>query len=851
MNALGWCRPVAAVLFATALAAADGAAAHTRQRTAASVSGTVVDAATGRAVAGAVVTLEPAPRGLVTRSGELAAGWTVVTGADGSYAFPEVPTGAYRLRVDRLGYRPATVDAEVRRPVDARLSIGLELAPVALEAVRVEQRAEPPFRRAAAAAGDVDDTRIALERLRQELFLTSDTRALTYADLVDGVTLGESDVFRALHRLPGVATRDDYTAELWTRGAPWSHTRVTFDDVPLFNPVHAAGVFTGLTPEILGAVFFHPGVRPASIAEGAAGAVDLRTRSGGGDGGVRGTTDLSMATARIALDQRVGERGAWSFAARRSYLDVLDGGLAWLGADEVDLPYAFHDVAARVDIPLGAAALEASGLWEEDRLFGDVVDILEGTSARWGNAAGRVTLVVPWAGTIVRHTLGASRYAAHTWPAGLPERGEVPEWAEPPSDNRVLHVRWSGAIEPDGDAVAAWRAGYDVVAERVRYDGPEPRFHPVKPDTVTRLDFALAGATVGGWADGRWTAGRLAVQPGLRVELADAGGAVRARVAPRLIARWAASPELSLSVAAGRSYQTLQALGLAGPSAHPAFHAGQFWLRESEPAPAAACLGAPGTDLCVRAQDQPRASPALRTDLVTFGAERWLGRGFLASVTAYARRSAGVALPDPTPGILANRVLFVVGDAHARGIDLGLRRVAGRWTASAAYAYGESTIEVGGFRYPSSADRRHRVDLLLAARLTASLRAGLAFAAMSGAPYTRAYSRAAAAECSLFGFGCSQVAAAVQQPNALRTPDYRSLDAMVQWSRAFGDIEVGAYLQLRNALDRDNASTYSGSFVMTRPAAVRRVEYLRSAHWLDRFEKGLPRMPLLGARVAF
>jgi hypothetical protein len=33
--------------------------------------------------------------------------------------------------------------------------------------------------------------------------------------------------------------------------------------------------------------------------------------------------------------------------------------------------------------------------------------------------------------------------------------------------------------------------------------------------------------------------------------------------------------------------------------------------------------------------------------------------------------------------------------------------------------------------------------------------------------------------------------------------------------------------------------------------AGRRVEYLRHAQWYDRFEQGLPRMPLVGARVAF
>ncbi|MGH7505656.1 MAG: hypothetical protein ACRELX_08385, partial [Longimicrobiales bacterium] len=277
-----------------------------------------------------------------------------------------------------------------------------------------------------------------------------------------------------------------------------------------------------------------------------------------------------------------------------------------------------------------------------------------------------------------------------------------------------------------------------------------------------------------------------------------------------------------VSAAAGRSVQTIQALALSGPSAHPAFHAGQFWVPADHRA------------------------PALVTEILTLGFEQWLGAGFLASATMYGRRSRGMSVPDPRPGPIGGRPLYVVGENEAWGIDAGVRRVAGRWTASVGYGYGVSEVEAAGLRYPASADRRHRIDALAATRLTTSLRAALAFTAMSGAPFTRAISRATAAECTLFGFGCAGPRASVQLPNAQRTPDYRSLDAMVQWSHGFGSLEVGAYIQIRNVLGRDNTSTYSGSVVRRRQ--TRGTEEL---YWLDRFEAGLPRLPLLGLRVAF
>ncbi|MCI0433604.1 MAG: TonB-dependent receptor [Gemmatimonadetes bacterium] len=821
---------LAGLLTATLATGASGLAQETRSASRGAVGGMVVDAKTGATLDGVIVTLEPLPGGLVlaaTRGG-LTASRTTLTRDGGDYRFDDIAPGTYRLRVERLGYRAATVEVAVRQPMDARVSVGLDLAPVVLEPLLVEEDAAPAFVRVRGVSGEPAAARAALERERQTLFLTPDSRALTYADVVESITLGETDVFRALQRFPGVATRDDYTAELWTRGAPWAQTRVTFDDLPLFNPVHAVGVFSGITPEILGAVFFHPGVRSASMGEGAAGAVDLRSRAGGGNGEVRGAVDVSMASARLSLDQRPGDGFAWILSARRSYLDVFSDGLDLFNLGDVDLPFAFHDIAGRVDVRLSTRhTLEASGLWEDDRLFGDVSGVLEETAASWGNAAARVTLQSPLAGATARHTLGVSRYRALIREAEDLQPDREDPWVEPASDNRILHVRLATEVapEPRGAEPPAWRAGYEVVVQNARYDGPEPRFHPVRPDTTVRLMGEGRIWTAALWAERRWTIrDRLAIAPGLRVEGGTRvmnGGSIR--LAPRLAMRLALSPSTSIAAAAGRSWQTLQALALAGPSAHPAFHASQFWLWAGDDA------------------------PAIRADVFTLGAEQWLGTGWIASANLFHRRATGVALPDPRPGPLANRPLFVTGENRARGFELGLRRMGACWTTGLGYTLGYSNMDAAELSFPATTDRRHRIDATAAVRLTDGLRLGAAYVAMTGAPYTRVQSRIRPGDCSLFGFGCSPQEAHVEAPNARRTPDYRSLDTSLTLTRAFGGFELSAYLQVRNVLDRDNASTYSGSVIV--PA--RRDGGTTRISWLDRFESGLRRMPLLGARVSF
>ncbi len=793
-----------------------------------SITGTIVDATTGQRLEGVLVTLVPLPDGLIRGDGGLAPAQVQATGPDGRYAFASVAPGRYRLRIERIGFRGAILETEVRRPIDTRISVGLELEPLALEPVHVIDRAAPPFRRVAGGPREPETARASLERQRQELFLTPDSRVVTLADLQDGVTLGESDVFRALQRFPGIATRDDYTAELWTRGAPWAHTRVTFDDVPLFNPVHAVGVFSGIATDALGAVFLHTGVRPVALGEGAAGAVELKTRPAGGSGELRGAADVSMASAKLTLEQRPGNgRGSWLVSARRSYLDVFTGGFDWLGLGELDLPFAFHDVTARADVPLGPATLEASLLWEDDRLFGDVSGVVERTTASWGNTAGRVSVASPVGGLALRGHAGFSRYGAHIREAGdrvFDTRGQP--WIEPETDNSLLHLRLVGEVSPVsavGEPVA-WSAGWELVVQHADYDGPEPRLHPVRPDTARRIvrDDALVRTAFR--ADRRLAFGPLTVQPGVRFEFgSEAKNVGSARFAPRLHTRLALGSGTQLSLAAGRTWQDLQALALAGPSAHPAFHAGQFWLQAGEEV------------------------PALRADQVTAGLEQWLGSQWLLGGSAWIRESSGVTLPDPRVGRLDRRPLYVPGEGSARGAEASLRKVAGRLTVNMAYAWSRADVEALGHTFPSPADRRHRVDATAAVRIVDGLRAGLGWTAMSGAPYTRVFARAPSPQCELFGFGCGQVVASVEAPNAERTPDYRSLDAVLVWGRGIGSVEVTAYLQIRNVLDRDNASTYSG----TVPRVVRGRDGSTRVNWIDRFEAGLPRMPLFGARIAF
>src|SRR5690606_42151780 len=98
--------------------------ATAQAQSAGTLSGRIVDASSGEGVADVVVTLEPVTAGLIPAGdpAALVSARTVGSGASGHYRFTDVIVGTYRIRIERLGSHPATLEAEVQRPVEAGAS---------------------------------------------------------------------------------------------------------------------------------------------------------------------------------------------------------------------------------------------------------------------------------------------------------------------------------------------------------------------------------------------------------------------------------------------------------------------------------------------------------------------------------------------------------------------------------------------------------------------------------------------------------------------------------------------------------------------------------------------------------
>ncbi len=778
------------------------------------VTGTVVDAATAEPLVGATVVLDPIPAGVVpaTRGGPgfLRSTLARVTNESGTYLFEGLSPGTYRLLARRLGYRVQVVEIELRHATPMRVSVGLEVNPIRLEPVTSDALIQPYARTRDVVRDPTDLARVDVELDRQRRFLESDTRSLTHADVVESVTLGETDLFRALQRFGGVTTRDDYTAELRTRGSRWSDTRVYFDGLPLFNPVHALGAFSGINPDAVGTAVFHPGVRSAAVGEAVAAVLDLESRPASGNGDVRGFGELSMLTARLAVDRRAENgRGGWMFAARRSHLDF------------VIAPYSMFDLTGRVDfLAADRVGVELSGLWEWDGVGRNDQDVLDGNAGGWGNRVGRLSVTHPIGSVFARHTLGLSYFGANVRPSA----GS----AEPATNQDISYLLLSTRIEPGTHtAGASWAFGWDLTRQRLSYRGPGAEPYPL-PLGFSALTLEEGVDVFSVWGEHRWSPlRRLQIEGGARVSLgSDERNVHPFRLAPRLSARYTLpGSRAAISGGVGRSYQYTQALARAG-DAQAAYnlHVTDVWLMAGD------------------------SIPAMRSDIAALGGEWWLGSSWLGAVNLYWRRTTGVTVPDTVTGPLStDGPQFVSATNEAHGAEFSVRKLAGRWTTSLAYTIGQSMLRVGSLEYPAPSDTRHALDVTGMFRLSRSVRFGTAFAATSGTRFTRF--QVDAINCSGPPARCVPENPRAEGPNGGRSPAYVSLDFLFDWTHAFEAWTFGLYFQVRNLFNHVNAGPYTGSFECEGPRSSG-TRVVRPGV-CDGFDDAVPAFPVIGFRVSF
>ncbi len=760
------------------------------------LSGLVVDGASGRPIGYARVTLIAENYGVFpadrSELNAVVGARGRMTDSQGRYRFVNVSPGHYRLLIRRIGYRPSTLDLQLDGPSGLQLSVGLSVAPIRLD--RIETRAAPAdmFSRPSRDEQPTFDA-AALQRWRRDNFVATDVQVVSEDQVEGAVTLGERDILRALRQLPGVSGRDDWQAEPWVRGAPAGHTRVVFDGLPIFNPVHSGGLSSSIDPDALSAAFLYPGIRPPSIAEGAAAVIDLRSRAAGAEA-LAGRVSASGSRLGASLSRRwLGGRVGTVVTSSRSWLQPTRKLARTADGFTPDIPNEFVDVVFRGDALIkDNVTLEVSGLWQRDWIDGFLDGGPANNRINWGSTLARATLRFPLGSGTFRQTVGFSRFSAHASQIDprVPLAAFDDQPTQEPTDNALRYVTVQGEwVTSDPQTMGIrWRVGYELGRYRSSYFGAPPTPYSILTYLYT-LEYSEALNVGRLWAERWWRPGdRWVIRAGIRGEMYD--GSKQTLIEPYVAVRHDVNDRLRFSFATAQHAQYAVPLAPSGLPFGPGLTASPVWV-----------LAPSGR--------------ALVSDVSTLGGDWWLDGDWFAAVHVYRRETDNLAITDPAPGSTDDDRFFVEASNDAWGTEVSIQKLTGDWTSSFAYTLGFSTYTADGFTFPAPTDRRHVFDISLNTTLQKPIASGRigfsgAFSVASGAPFTRLHP--GTYDCSNYvpgGFCDAIVPTTVEAPNAERAPWATGANVRIEWTRSFSEWTLGAHVQIQNVLNTARAASYA------------------------------------------
>ncbi len=668
----------------------------------ATVSGYIRDAATGETLIGAAVTV----RG--TRLG-------AVSNEYGFYTLT-LEAGEKSMEYSYIGYGTVGVDIALAR--DTTVNVALP-ADAALEAATVTALSESgvmsPY------IGSVD--------IPQSLIRNAPA------------ILGESDVIKVLQTVPGVQPGMAGFSALHVRGGGADENLIMLDGTPLYNVNHMMGLFSVFTPEAVKKVTLYKGAYPARYGGRVSSVVDVRTIDGNGSG-LHGTFSVGMLCDKLFLEGPVGSKGTtFSAGVRGMHTFVLDPLIHALGSPA---NYAFYDINAKIShrfsdrdrvwvaLYHGRDYVKVSDEQTYDSSYGTGEHLTKPLSdendlhLRWGNSV----LTARWTHVFSSRLFAGVSASSNNYMMRFGVSSKERELEDGVVRGNQAEYRYDSGI---GDA--GLRIDFDYTpspGHLIRF-GAEGVNHVFRPETSksTVKDSEdgkpVSDRTVNNESSRRITGQeyslyveddisigeRLGVVPGVHMSLFRVRGRAYFRPEPRLAAKYDFTSGLSARAGYARMSQYVHQLNTGS-------------------------LSLP-TDLWVPITEDisPVTSDTWSAGLSYAGLPGWE-----MSVEAYWKELRNVLeYRDGRAAFSASgnwEDNVEEGRGSSRGVELYLRKTAGKTTGGISYTLSKSDRRFpdgsinGGRTFPFKYDRRHTANVSITRRLGKRIDLGASWSGMSG-----------------------------------------------------------------------------------------------------------------------
>ncbi|MDE0397788.1 MAG: TonB-dependent receptor [Candidatus Poribacteria bacterium] len=248
------------------------------------IQGTVYQQSTGKPLAGADVHI------IKTDQHEK-------TDEKGIFRFTELPEGTYVFIITHPSEATSTkvsIDINSGDTTEVKIHLG---AAFKLETIVVEGQRLPPT---------VSRTEIRGSELLR----------------IPGTT---NDALKGLTTLPSIGIPNDYFGILYIRGSGPGDTLYYFDRTPFGYPFHYGGLVSTINSDIIEDIHIYAGGYGAEFGLDSQTVLDIHSRDRTDKRRLSGKFNLNVLYSEGMLERRIGDKGYFHAAGRRSYFDFIAG----------------------------------------------------------------------------------------------------------------------------------------------------------------------------------------------------------------------------------------------------------------------------------------------------------------------------------------------------------------------------------------------------------------------------------------------------------------------------------------------------------------------------------------------
>ncbi len=616
------------------------------------ISGYVLDSESGEGLPGANVILSGTLMGTATNF-------------DGYFVITEVPSGSYELKISFMGFEPLSQIVNLRS--GERFRQNFELIPQTVE---------------------LQEVVVTEERMERKVNIQASRVKLNLRQMKGVPQIGEADLFRALHALPGVLTETEFSTGLIIRGGNSDQNLILLDGITVYNPSHLGGFFSNFILDAVKEADLLKGGFNAEYGGRLSAVLNVRSREGNRKK-FEGKASVSLISAQTTLEGPAGEKGAWLVSGRRTYFDKVFQGT------ELYFPYYFYDVQGHIfqDITKNDR-ISLSWYTGRDDLFWE--DFL--LKGRWENKTVSLNYRKLFSETLVSHwVLAKSRFDILFGLGGGSGINEVDY-----IDDFTFRSDWTWFASQE----AQFRFGTEVKGLDFQYSASylDSAIFMSQQSPVEAAIYAKMK-----W----WPSAVFMLEPGLRVGYYD-NHPEKWYFDPRLGIKYLLTEDRYLNFSLGIYHQFMETIQ---DDFYPKIMDAWFAVDYS-------------------------VTPASAVQ-VTAGYEEYFGAAWRVQVEAYyktmnnmltfveSRSTVDEIISDESLADLVDE-----GDGYAYGAELFLHKEIGRLNGWVAYAHSISRKQFGGKEYYTNWDRRHVFNILGNYRISRKWDANLKWTYQTGQPYT-------------------------------------------------------------------------------------------------------------------